>query len=145
MHYPVEGPVADAEWRLTQPQTHYGYVRLGPDRRTFAVAMFHELHCVNTFRKALLMPAAREENLHHVQHCLNYLRQLFLCAADATLEPGDFAKREYYRGAPGMEGVIGEWGATRECRDWSVIIDAAEENYVDWREFLAANRSHVDH
>ncbi|KAH9053135.1 hypothetical protein EDB87DRAFT_1569667, partial [Lactarius vividus] len=41
---------------------------------------------------ALLSQAAHEP---HEQHCLNYLRQKELCHPDLTLEPIDFATREF--------------------------------------------------
>lgn len=130
--YPLTGPTSNEIWETMRSiKTHQGYVRLGPDKRVFAVAMFHELHCVNTFRKALVDHNDKEANAHHVQHCMNYLRQFFLCSADGTLERGDFMKRD-------SEDRV---GTTRVCKDWSVVYEQADANFWEWREWLQANRT----
>jgi hypothetical protein len=124
---------ADAQWSSLVPRkTHQGYVRLGPDRRVFAVAMFHELHCMSTFHRALTWHDHPDANVGHFQHCLNYLRQLFMCAADTTLEPYDFMKRNYT-----VEAV----GATRQCGDWSTVYREADENWTAWLNYAVANRT----
>lgn len=135
VHYPLHGPHADAEWdTLRRMDSHHGYIRLGPDKRVLAIAMFHELHCVNTLRKALVERSHQEASDHHVQHCLNYLRQFFLCAADSTLEPYDFMDRDF---------KIDTVGVTRQCRDWSVVYAETQRNYVEWQAWLKLNRSMV--
>src|ERR1700753_2613050 len=78
-------------WDSTNSQSG-GFVRLGQDRRVFSIAMFHQLHCVARLHGGLNDNTGDEWQIHHIQHCMNYLRQLFLCAADATLEPGDVLK-----------------------------------------------------
>lgn len=108
-------------------RTHKGYVHLGSERRWFAISMFHQLHCVNIFRKSLSDPAIDGTNENHVQHCMSYLRQFFLCAADDTLEPGDFEKKEY---------VWNRMGHIRVCRDWSSVYDAAAENWEEWKHSI---------
>ncbi|EIN04128.1 hypothetical protein PUNSTDRAFT_138857 [Punctularia strigosozonata HHB-11173 SS5] len=131
----VDGSLAGAEWFSQRvPAKHAGYIQLGPEKRLFAVAMYHELHCVNTFRKALADPKDADGTPHHVQHCLNYLRQLFLCSADATLEPYDWTLRNYTQ-----EPV----GITRQCRDWTVVYERMEESYDSWVRFQR-NRQHGD-
>jgi hypothetical protein len=130
----MDGPAADPEWSSTIPSDHLGYVRLGPDMRIFAVAMFHELHCVNIFRKALLNPDSALANEHHVQHCLSYLHQLFLCSADVILEPNDFVQQNHTQ----ESGSV-----TRECRDWSVLSAHLTENYKEWEDFFEANTTKV--
>jgi len=131
--YPMDGPASDEIWEtLRSVKTHQAYVRLGPDRRVFALAMFHEMHCINMFRQALLQHDHPNANPHHVQHCINYLRQFFLCAADSTLEPYDFMERNY---------TTQRFGMTRVCRDWSAIYRSADENYADWKVWLKNNRT----
>jgi hypothetical protein len=72
--YPIEGRDALEIW-ATSSSKGFGYVRLGPEKRAFAVAMFHQLHCVRLMRAAL---AGRyDASSHgHMDHCLNYIRQL---------------------------------------------------------------------
>ncbi|CAL1696229.1 unnamed protein product [Somion occarium] len=128
---PPEGHVAEVQWdSLWRVDSHKGYIRLGPDRRVFAVAMFHELHCVGSLRRALTNPSHPDSASHHVHHCFNYLRQFFLCSADSTLEPYDFMTRDYT-----AERV----GITRKCRDWSAILEAAQQNFIDWRPWFIRN------
>jgi hypothetical protein len=55
-------------------------------------------------------------SLHHVYHCLDYLRQTIMCLADATLEHIDDGK-----GAPG-------WGDTHRCGDWDALSKWSYDN-----------------
>lgn len=71
--YPISGVDAQERWATSSPKG-FGYARLGAEHRTFAVSMFHQLHCVRLMRSALsgnYGPYARG----HMQHCLNYIRQ----------------------------------------------------------------------
>lgn len=47
----------------------------------------------------------------HVRHCIDYLRQSLICAADTTLEPIDEK----------LGGVTG-FGNQRKCRDIVAVI-----------------------
>jgi hypothetical protein len=70
---PIHGVDAREIWATTSSKG-FGYVRLGPEHRAFAVAMFHQLHCVRLIRSALdghYDATARG----HMHHCLNYIRQ----------------------------------------------------------------------
>lgn len=92
--------------------------------------MFHQFHCLDALRHAVLAlhdpDAVHTEGAHagkHAQHCLNYLRQTILCAADTTLEP--FVN-------PGI-GI----GVVHQCRDWTQVYEWAEANweeYAVWRD-----------
>lgn len=100
------------------------WVRLGPEYRTFFVTMFHEQHCIQYLEGIL---TGIEVKFHaHVQHCLNYMLQLTLCDADLTLEPSDFATREF-----GMDRE----GQTHLCRDWEKAYDEATMNWVEWYKY----------
>ncbi len=57
--------------------------------------MFHELHCLRAMRNTIEIgwKTIGHSRQAHILHCFNYLRQWTLCAADVTLEPGDFFKR----------------------------------------------------
>ncbi|KAI0315987.1 hypothetical protein OF83DRAFT_1173300 [Amylostereum chailletii] len=125
VHYPAIGISADEEWAALTA-AGYHYVRLGPDDRLFIVTMFHELHCLRILNLAFSKtpPATRG----HLKHCLDYLRQGALCAADVTLEPGDFEQRDFE-----VERV----GATHTCRDWSAVYPVMDANYYAWRDRTA--------
>ena len=60
------------------------------------------------------------EMIPHVEHCFDYLRQLVMCAADATLE-------HVQEGNEDMDAVVG-WGIGHQCRDWNVIWQFAEDH-----------------
>ena len=131
VHYDVTLPEAALEWLYTAPLGDND-VRLGPDRRLFAVAMFHELHCFRGIREALdgglaNLPALLQG---HVNHCFNYLRQWTLCAADVTLEHGDFTQRNF---------TTQRVGATHTCVDWDPVYDMVGTNWHDWSHFREAN------
>lgn len=129
VHYDLPlDDISRIEWyALMSPWSHQGFVRLGNDKRVYGVAMSHQLHCINILGQALANASDPDANIHHVHHCLDYLRQVFLCESDTTLEPGDFKAREY--------AATPEYH-TRVCRDWSVIFGAMEANYKEWQAWL---------
>ncbi|KAF8487758.1 hypothetical protein JB92DRAFT_3090881 [Gautieria morchelliformis] len=131
VHYDISQPEAEMEWLYTAPLGDND-VRLGPERRLFAVAMFHELHCLRGIREALdgglaSLPALLQG---HVNHCFNYLRQWTLCGADVTLEPGDFAQRNF---------TTQRTGATHTCPDWEPVYEMVGANWFEWERFREAN------
>ncbi|KAG1798716.1 hypothetical protein EV424DRAFT_1332873, partial [Suillus variegatus] len=71
--------------------------------RLFGVSMFHQLHCLQMIRLALINGPN-----DHSGHCLNFLRQAILCNSDTTLDP--------------------RLGVTHICRDWSQVYAYIEEN-----------------
>lgn len=144
-HYGLEGPDADAEWESVYPGGSAGFVRLGPNHRFFGLSVYHQMHCLDSLRFAILgreHPArrswervnsgVREREVPHAQHCLNYLRQTILCAADLTLEPETF---------PGSQDVAEGLFATHVCRDWSKVHAFVEQNFEEYEEWLRANET----
>ncbi|KAJ7662325.1 hypothetical protein B0H17DRAFT_1020178 [Mycena rosella] len=119
--YPIHGDDAQELWATTSSKG-FGYVRLGPEHRAFAVAMFHQLHCVRLLRAAL---DGRYDAVSrgHMHHCLNYIRQMILCSPNLTLEPPDVLSRDF---------EIGRIGATHVCSDWSAMYRDAAENWAEW-------------
>ncbi|TCD68389.1 hypothetical protein EIP91_010898 [Steccherinum ochraceum] len=112
------------DWaELQSYRTYVGSMRFGQDSRVLAMAMFHELHCLNSLQRAFHPTSSHNEGPYHVQHCLSYLRQLFLCSADATLEPGDVMERDF---------TTDTTLVTRTCRDWSSLYAASETDYAAW-------------
>ena len=102
------------------------------------VAVFHQLHCLvnraaRLYNSALIlfqdslrrgyyaaMNGSKPNDLvdtAHMRHCIDYLRQSLLCAADTNMEPLDTR----------LGGVTG-WGP-RKCRDIVAIKDWTEK----WR------------
>ncbi|OCH93635.1 hypothetical protein OBBRIDRAFT_789996 [Obba rivulosa] len=120
-HYPLLGPESDDEW-LSLTTASYGYVRLGPEDRLFALTMFHELHCLRVLNRAFGKAAVATPE--HIQHCLNYLRQGVLCSPDLTLEPGNFEDKDF---------EVERTGATHTCRDWEAVYSVLDDNYHQWK------------
>lgn len=59
----------------------------------------------------------------HFVHCMTYLRQIFICNADMTLESGDFMQLNF---------TIDRVGQTRKCRDWWNVTAWINENNREW-------------
>ncbi|KAA1470522.1 hypothetical protein DENSPDRAFT_818147 [Dentipellis sp. KUC8613] len=124
LHYALDDDVSFDEWIHTSPYGT-GAIRLGPEKRSFFVSMFHEIHCLRYFRQGLTDSKLGEA---HLQHCFDYLRRMSLCQADLTLEPGDFASRSLAGDAE---------GATHVCRDWEAVYDMLKVNWVSWFRYRA--------
>ncbi|KAI0355426.1 hypothetical protein OH77DRAFT_1520992 [Trametes cingulata] len=122
-HYSISGLDAREEWAASSPKG-YGYVRLGPEYRAFAVSMFHQMHCLRLMRSALAGDH-RPATDGHFGHCLVYLRQLILCNPDLTLEPPDVMKYDY---------DAKQDGSTHVCQDWRQVYDAMAANWNEWED-----------
>ncbi|KAA1474025.1 hypothetical protein DENSPDRAFT_780667, partial [Dentipellis sp. KUC8613] len=122
VHFRINGPDSFEEWTSTWP---YGSspIRLGPGRRAFSIAMLHQMHCVESFRSALIHETISKR---HLQHCFDSLRRAILCGSDLTLEAGDFTRRNFTKDTV---------GATHVCRDWDVVYRTVRENWASWLEY----------
>lgn len=131
VHYALDNKESAHEWLWTAP---YGdnHIRLGPEMRSFAIAMFHQIHCLRGTRDALakgwnkIGPYGQE----HLHHCFNYIRQWTLCDADLTLEPGDFTKRNF---------TTERFGATHTCTDWQPIYEMTNDRWFKWEDYRIAH------
>lgn len=138
-HFSVDSPDAPHEWRSVYPGRNLGFIRLGPQKRFFGLSVYHQMHCIDTLREGLAsktMGGSGHGNTHgkraphdhahdtaHWAHCLNYLRQTVLCAADLTLEP------EIEEGSQNVgEGLY----VTHVCRDWSKVHAFVDDNWETW-------------
>lgn len=125
--FPIHGPDAESAWMSIYPEG-FGFVRLGLERRILCVSMFHQLHCVDKMRRALDNPDDPVATIPHLQHCMNYIRQMVLCASDLTLEPEEYNPVTESRDATGV-------GVTHTCHDWSAVYDTINDNYAQWIEY----------
>ncbi|PCH43209.1 hypothetical protein WOLCODRAFT_103220 [Wolfiporia cocos MD-104 SS10] len=124
VHYKLLDTGATEDWLWTAAVGD-GEVRLGPNHRTFNLVMQHELHCLRWVRWALEGQNAVEGHERmHLTHCLNFIRQLTLCAADATLEASDVLTRNF---------TLNRWNEDHICADWPAIYTAMEINWKEWR------------
>ncbi|KAF4620401.1 hypothetical protein D9613_001183 [Agrocybe pediades] len=104
------------------------------DRAVF-LSMYHQLHCVETFAKVLFQPKSESKTKYkretksqtraHLQHCLNFLREIALCRPDLTLERGDVF-------ADISDSTKSGRSSTRVCRDAGHIREVVSENYKNW-------------
>lgn len=130
VRYDVGSKLSNLEWLSTRaPWGNGGYVRVGDNHHVYGIAMIHQLHCVEMIARALADPGTSVAGPPHIAHCLQYLKQLFLCNADTTLEPYDFLKRDF---------ASHPVGATRTCRNWAAVYAAAAENFSNWTALVQA-------
>ena len=124
VHYLINGDDAQQQWETQLPTIGEGWVCLGPERRPFALTMYHELHCLGRLRLALEDGANRtyEAQAEHVQHCLNYLRMMILCRADVTLEPVIDSS------------LAVDLTQAHMCRDWVQVYEEASKNAKECRK-----------
>jgi hypothetical protein len=87
--------------------------------------MFHQMHCLQMIRRAIV----RGDMGHHIHHCLNFLRQVVLCASDTTLNPLDYVD--------GTDGL----GVVHICRDWEKVYDFVEKNQLQYIKSRVTNDS----
>ncbi|KAF9030275.1 hypothetical protein BJ165DRAFT_1535730 [Panaeolus papilionaceus] len=117
---------SEKEWTTLIAWPHgSGRIHLGEKHRLFNAVYFHQLHCVQIMEEGLQDRTYPMANLHHVSHCLHYLRQTLMCDADYTLEEGDFMKR--YSNYDLRSG-----GDTRVCRDWEKLYDIVSRRVKEW-------------
>ncbi|KAI0347949.1 hypothetical protein BDW22DRAFT_1315040, partial [Trametopsis cervina] len=119
VHFGFNGTDSFREWYQMLPLGSIA-VRQGPQLRLFSVAMFHELHCYRLFHEAFM---EKNHGWEHINHCLNYLRQTFMCRADLTREPGNFLEQDFTQERA---------GPVRVCRNWELLYDELGYNWLDW-------------
>ncbi|KAH8101915.1 hypothetical protein BXZ70DRAFT_1007151 [Cristinia sonorae] len=120
---------ADDEWLAIFPKPWNGFLSLGPEKRTFAVSVYHQLHCLNLIRGALVGKIEQEldEFVGHAEHCFRYLKDTILCRADLTLEKTYWAEDRHGNTVPGAHGMF----ETHEnCVDWELLKAFMEEHPV---------------
>lgn len=133
VRYALNTSVAGEIWNKSTDTRNGGFVRLGPDRRVFAVSMFHELHCISALSRALNETVQTLMLDGHVAHCLHYLRMLTQCAADATQEP--VVKVSTLKSQGCAPSYIGQ------CSNWNTVYDFLSRNYLAFHEHKTANGS----
>ncbi|EIM91775.1 uncharacterized protein STEHIDRAFT_48266 [Stereum hirsutum FP-91666 SS1] len=120
MHYQIDAPEADMEWRALYPGG--GMVFLGKEYRPFTLSIFHQLQCLNIIRKEIVQThnTSSSEASSPAQHCVNYLRQTVLCRADVYLSP--------VIASPAPKPLPD----TYECRDWEVVYEEVRKNQAEY-------------
>jgi len=123
--------IDDKAWAHTLAPKR-GFIRLGPEGRAFAIALYHQLHCVNALRFSYTVardglvtdPEALRKKIGHDNHCFQFIRQSIQCRADNSLVPLQ-ANRNLSLAATGF-------GNTHRCRNWRHIRQFVVENQAKW-------------
>ncbi|KAH8809635.1 hypothetical protein DL96DRAFT_1562083 [Flagelloscypha sp. PMI_526] len=105
----------------------HGRMRLGPHKRVFVLAWYHQMHCLWQIQVALLDRGNEDATAGHIRHCLNYLRQTFLCDANTALEQGDFMESIHDPENPVVSDAI--------CKDWEFIHEKTVENQANFEQY----------
>ncbi|CAD6592347.1 MAG: hypothetical protein ASARMPREDX12_005995 [Alectoria sarmentosa] len=154
-------PTGDTAWADAALTPRGGFLWLRYNETTshgWGISMFHALHCLQTIRtilrESLMMQEESGGATHdkrmahdhddghdsghnmmdpaHVAHCVGYIAQHLLCAADSTIEPPWI--RQDKAGKP-VTGVDGE-GYEHQCRDnsllWDVAKDSEQKAFSSW-------------
>ncbi|KXN85263.1 hypothetical protein AN958_11557 [Leucoagaricus sp. SymC.cos] len=131
VHYGLNASdsVGEEEWStLSIFPRGFGRIHLGEERRVFNHVFWHQMHCIVSMQTAVRNRNNPFTHPPHIGHCLNYLRQTFLCAADHTLETGDFLKRDFEKD---------RIADTRMCRDWDMVErylgGERIQKFFDWK------------
>ncbi|KAJ5778787.1 hypothetical protein N7520_002033 [Penicillium odoratum] len=104
----------------------------------WGISMFHALHCVKMWRDSLSPATMMNSHVHseseyteHAEHCISYLTQSIVCAADGTIEPAEdiVVENKHGRRIHGM-------GYTHQCRDTSLLFEmnGKEVGLWNWKQ-----------
>ncbi|KXN82167.1 hypothetical protein AN958_02976 [Leucoagaricus sp. SymC.cos] len=92
--------------------------------------VFHELHCLDTIRRALYLHQYPEPvDSDHVIHCINSIRQSLMCMSDVSLVSWEWNNE--------LGALVESDGNVHTCRDFEKIQQWASENHFD-RQFVGA-------
>ena len=127
-----ESLINDKAWAATLLPRR-GFSRLGPEGRAFAVALYHQLHCVNALRFSYTVardglvtdPEILKQKVGHDNHCFQFLRQSIQCKADNSLVP-ILTNRNASLASMGF-------GVTHRCRHWGQVKQFIYDNYDKWK------------
>ncbi|KAI0964835.1 hypothetical protein F4678DRAFT_367028 [Xylaria arbuscula] len=115
----LRGQEADSVADITY-QKPGGWYLTGPDS-------FHQLHCLDVLRRSLrpdyyTPPNPEPVHTMHVEHCIDYLRQGVMCAADLTMIPVQWSTKR--------DRILQNTEVVHTCRnfdkihEWTLARDA---------------------
>ncbi|KAI1161539.1 hypothetical protein F5B18DRAFT_627993 [Nemania serpens] len=105
-----------------------GWYLTGPDS-------FHQLHCLDVLRRALrpdyyTPPNVEPVHTMHVEHCVDYIRQGIMCAADLTTIPAVWSTKR--------DRILQDTEVVHTCRNfdkihaWTLARDANAHPKQNW-------------
>ncbi|KAJ7119459.1 hypothetical protein C8R44DRAFT_624141 [Mycena epipterygia] len=127
VRYRYPNSEAPKEWAYASPQGAGTYHARG--QLSLFVSMLHQYHCIETFGQQLTR-TRKASDWGHLQHCLNYIREMTLCHPNLTLERGDFTRRNF---------TTERGGTIHVCRDLEPVYDSLRSNWMDWTHFQKYN------
>lgn len=132
LRYSIDTPEGEADFASLMPSGQH-LIHLGPEKRPFTLAMFHQLKCLDIVRRDFLSLAEPEgAGLTDLgNHCINYLYQTVLCHSNTRLEP----LRTHI-----WEKSAAVWEQDNVCKDWERVYEAAEENWEEYQRWSATSR-----
>lgn len=102
-----------------------GFVNIPGSIQFWGISMYHQLHCLVGLERILNNVFNNDElgrrDAAHARHCVDYISQASLCAADATLEP-------ITTDPPGQNNLLAAKMGSHMCKDWRGVRDWVEEN-----------------
>lgn len=122
------------EWKKLMPSGgHLVHIAApdseSPKAETHTSTLFHQLKCLDIIREQYISRPAEVPPSGLTRHCMNYLRQIFLCRPALWLES-----------TKNVRGVASrDYDAV--CRDWTKVYEEAERNheaYVKWKNQTAS-------
>lgn len=92
----------------------------------YTVSVMHHLHCLGNikqyFHNARRGEVMTDDELAHLSHCTEVLRQAIMCHADLALErPTDTSV---------WPQRVSGWGNDHRCRDWDAVIAAVKKHAI---------------
>ncbi|KAK4545972.1 hypothetical protein LTR36_002536 [Oleoguttula mirabilis] len=96
-----------------------------PDQHIVVIEMFHQLHCVSMLRDLIYSdgqanPYNETEwwRAGHIDHCIDYIRQIIMCHGDLTPMPLVYDPRGHPQYGPNFRVI-------RTCRNFDKIFEWA--------------------
>ncbi|KAF2169473.1 hypothetical protein M409DRAFT_52708 [Zasmidium cellare ATCC 36951] len=92
----------------------------------YGFSVYHGLHCIELMRESRF-PESKAEADHgspaHLRHCIEYVRQGIICAADTTLEHASINVSSDGRRSFGFDTSPSSqvWGTSRMCRNLGAL------------------------
>jgi len=135
VRYTIDQPESTLEWQWTGPAGR-GDLVFGGNQRFFSMSMAHQLHCLRAIHRAFAEDEIISGHVReHLTHCLNYLRQAALCAADSTLEPPNVLSRNF------SDVGVGRVGGEHRCADYPRLYRFMEENMPEYERHETSSGS----
>ncbi|KAH8757165.1 hypothetical protein F5882DRAFT_523755 [Hyaloscypha sp. PMI_1271] len=99
-------------------------VTKGDHHEGWILSVFHQLHCLSILMQRLGTSYEEfglftRQELEHTSHCVEYLRQSILCAADTSME-----------GETGAWPDSTAWGQRHTCKDYNALMEMANERSI---------------